>query len=130
MNIPADLKFTTSDEWIKLEGSIATLGISDYAQNQLSDIVYVEINVEPGDSVKKNTVCTILESVKAAADVSCPLTGTVAEINESLADNPELVNTDPYVGAWMIKVEVTDPSELDSLMTAAEYEKYIEERSH
>ena len=130
MNIPADLKFTTSDEWIKLDGSIATLGISDYAQNQLSDIVYVEINVEPGDAVKKNTVCTILEFVKAAADVSCPVTGTISEINESLADNPELVDTDPYGGAWMIKVEVSDPAELDSLMTAAEYEKYIEERSH
>lgn len=130
MSFPAELKFTTSDEWVKLEGATATLGISDYAQNQLSDIVYVEINVEPGDGIKKNSVCAILESVKAAADVSCPVSGSVSEINESLADNPELVNTDPYVGAWMIKVEVSDPSELDSLMSAAEYEKYIEERSH
>ncbi len=130
MTIPADLKFTTSDEWVKLEGTIATLGISDYAQNQLSDIVYVEINVEPGDAIKKNAVCTILESVKAAADVTCPMTGTVTEINEALADSPELVNTDPFGKAWMIKFEVSDPSELDGLMSPAEYEKYIEERNH
>ena len=130
MTIPADLKFTTSDEWVKLEGTIATLGISDYAQNQLSDIVYVEINVEPGDAIKKNAVCTILESVKAAADVTCPMTGTVTEINEALADSPELVSTDPFGKAWMIKFEVSDPSELDGLMSPAEYEKYIEERNH
>ena len=83
-----------------------------------------------GDAIKKNAVCTILESVKAAADVTCPMTGTVTEINEALADSPELVNTDPFGKAWMIKFEVSDPSELDGLMSPAEYEKYIEERNH
>lgn len=130
MNIPAGLKYTTADEWVKVDGKIATVGISDYAQDQLSDIVYVEVNVEPGDTVKKNAVCVILESVKAAADVTCPVAGKVVEINEALADTPELVNSDPYEGAWMIKVEMADEKDLDTLMSHEEYGKYLGERSH
>ncbi len=130
MNIPAGLKYTTADEWVKVDGKVATVGISDYAQDQLSDIVYVEINVEPGDTVKKNAVCVILESVKAAADVTCPVEGKVVEINEALSDSPELVNTDPYEGAWMYKVEMSNPADLDVLMNAEEYGKYLGEREH
>jgi glycine cleavage system H protein len=129
MKIPAGLKYSSSDEWIKLEGDVATIGITDYAQEQLSDIVFVEITVEAGDSVKKNTVCVTLESVKAAADVNLPVSGKVVAINETLAQSPELVNTDPFGGAWMVKIQLTNPAEMDNLMDAASYEKYCQERS-
>ncbi len=130
MKVPAGLKYSSSDEWIKLEGDVATIGITDYAQEQLSDIVFVEIAVEPGDSVKKNTVGVTLESVKAAADVNLPISGKVISINESLSQSPELVNTDPFEGAWMVKLQLTNPAEMDNLMDAASYEKYCQERSH
>ncbi|MHC1784572.1 MAG: glycine cleavage system protein GcvH [Anaerolineaceae bacterium] len=130
MKVPAGLKYSSSDEWIKLEGDVATIGISDYAQEQLSDIVFVEITVEPGDSVMKNSVGITLESVKAAADVNLPVTGKVVEINESLSQSPELVNTDPFGAAWMVKIQLTNPAEMDNLMDAAGYEKYCQERSH
>lgn len=130
MKVPADLKYSSSDEWIKLEGDVATLGITDYAQDQLSDIVFVEITVEPGDEVKKNTVCSTLESVKAAADVNLPVSGKVTEINESLSQSPELVNSDPFGAAWLLKLKLSNPAEMDNLMDAAGYEKYCQERSH
>jgi glycine cleavage system H protein len=129
MNIPAHLKFSTSDEWVNLEGKIATIGVTDFAQSQLSDIVYVEITVESGDAVAKNTAVATLESVKAAADVNSPVSGTVKEINETLSGSPELINSDPY-GAWLVKLEINDPNELTNLMDAAAYSKYCAERSH
>ncbi len=130
MNIPADLKYASSDEWVKVEGNVATIGVSDFAQDQLSDVVFVEISVSAGDSLKKNTPIATLESVKAAADVNSPVTGKVLEVNEDLAQDPEKVNSDPYGEAWMIKVELSNPAELDSLMDGAAYEKYCGERSH
>lgn len=130
MNIPSDLKYANTDEWVKVEGKVATIGITDFAQDQLSDIVFVEINVTVGDTVKKNDIGATLESVKAAADVNLPVSGKVKEINESLSDSPELVNSDPFGKAWMIKIELDNPGELDSLMDAAAYEKYCKERSH
>ncbi len=130
MNIPSDLKYTKTDEWVKVDGNIGTVGITDYAQNQLSDIVYVEITVAEGDSVKKETTCATLESVKAAADVTLPVSGTVTALNEALADTPEQVNSDPFGNAWMVKVELSNPGELNSLMDAAAYTAYCEERSH
>lgn len=130
MNVPSGLKFTNSDEWIKIEGKVAIIGISDYAQGQLSDVVFVEILVSVGEHVSKNSTCATLESVKAAADVSCPVVGKVVAINEDLPKTPELVNSDPYGKAWMIKVELENPADLEKLMDAAAYTKYCEERSH
>jgi len=129
MNIPSALKYTSSDEWVKLEGKTASIGVTDYAQNQLSDIVYVEIRVDVGDTIQKNSPGATLESVKAAADVNIPIAGKVIAINDGLSSTPEKVNSDPY-GAWMIKLELTDLGQLDSLMDATAYQKYCEERSH
>lgn len=130
MKIPSDLKYTSTDEWVKVEGDVATMGVSDFAQDQLSDVVFVEITLGVGDQAKKNTTCVTLESVKAAADVNCAVTGEVVEVNEDLPQSPELVNTDPYGAAWMLKIKLANPAELDSLMDAVAYEKYCQERSH
>jgi glycine cleavage system H protein len=126
MNIPNDLKYTQNDEWIRVQGKVGTVGITDFAQNQLSDIVFVEVVVSIGDSVKKGDTCATVESVKAAADVYMPVSGKVVEVNESLPAIPESVNSDPYGAAWMVKVELTDPGELDQLLDAAAYEKLIQ----
>jgi len=130
MNIPADLKYTTTDEWVRVEGNIATVGVTDYAQSQLSDIVFFEFHVEVGEQVKKGSAVATLESVKAAADVNAPVSGKVVERNEGLTEKFELVNSDPYGEAWMLKIELSNPQELDSLMDASAYQKYCEERSH
>jgi glycine cleavage system H protein len=130
MNIPSNLKYTKTDEWVKVDGNIATIGISDFAQDQLSDIVYVEIVVSEGDSVKKDTNCATVESVKAAADVNLPVSGTVTEVNENLPDTPESINSDPYGKAWMVKVELSNPAELETLMDAAAYEASTKQRGH
>jgi len=130
MNVPANLKFTTTDEWVRVDGNIATIGISDYAQSQLSDVVYVEILVAADDEIAKNSAIATLESVKAAADVNAPVSGKVIEINDALPQTPEVVNSDPFNAAWMIKVELSNPTELNNLMDAAAYTKYCEERSH
>lgn len=130
MNILPGLKYNNSDEWVKVEGKIATIGVSDYAQEQLSDIVFVEITTAPGETISKNDVIATLESVKAAADVLAPVSGKVVSINEDLSQTPEVVNSDPYTKAWIIKVELADPAELDKLMDAAAYEKNCAERSH
>ncbi len=130
MNIPTNLKYTKSDEWVKVDGAVATIGISDYAQEQLSDIVYVEIPVEVGEHLQKDTTIATLESVKAAADVNLPVTGTISEINEKLPQTPEVVNSDPFGNGWMLKLTLDNPKELNDLMDAAAYQKYCEERSH
>ena len=130
MNIPTNQKYTQNDEWIRVEGDAGFVGITDYAQDQLSDIVYVEILVSPGDVVSKGDSCATIESVKAAADVYMPVSGKVLEINEALSDAPEKVNSDPYGEAWMVKIELSDPSELDSLLDAAAYQANIESKSH
>ncbi|NLG73434.1 MAG: glycine cleavage system protein GcvH [Chloroflexi bacterium] len=128
MKIPTELKYTKNDEWIRVEGNIGTVGITDYAQDQLSDIVYVEIIVSEGDVVKQGDACATLESVKAAADVYMPVSGKIIAVNEELPDTPEVVNSDPYGKAWMVRVELSDPSELDKLFTAADYEALIQEK--
>ena len=104
MNLPANLKYTDNDEWLKVEGKTGTVGISDFAQEQLSDIVFVEILVSVGDEVKKGDSCATVESVKAAADVYMPAGGRIVAVNEDLAGNPELLNKDPYGAAWMVKL--------------------------
>ncbi len=130
MDIPENLKYTGNDEWVRVEGNIGTVGITDYAQQQLSDIVFVEIVITEGDQVQKGNTCATVESVKAAADVYLPVSGTVLEVNEALPLTPEAINTDPYGIAWMVKIELSDPSELNDLMDGDTYAKNIETREH
>lgn len=125
MNIPNNLKYTPNDEWIKVEGNTGMVGITDHAQEQLSDIVFVEIVVSVGDEANKGDACATIESVKAAADVYLPVGGKVIAINEALPDTPETVNKDPYGEAWMVKIEITDAGELNELLDAAAYEKHL-----
>ena len=124
MNIPTNLKYAESNEWAKVEGNLVTVGISDFAQDQLSDIVYAEIIVAEGDSVNKGDTIATIESVKAAADVYAPVSGTVVALNETLSNSPEILNSDPYAAAWIIKVEMTDATELDALMDAPAYKEH------
>ncbi len=128
MKTPENLKYAKSDEWIKAEGDEATIGITDFAQDQLSDIVYVELLVDEGETVSKGDGIATIESVKAAADVNAPASGTIVAINEKLADMPELLNSDPFEAGWMIKITLDDPSELDDLMSAEDYKAYNKER--
>ncbi|HEJ83487.1 MAG TPA: glycine cleavage system protein GcvH [Desulfobacteraceae bacterium] len=128
MKFPKDLKYTENDEWIQVEGNTGTIGITDFAQDQLSDIVYVEILVEEGDEISKGDSIATIESVKAAADVYAPASGTVTAINEDLGDTPEKVNSDPYGAAWMIKLELSDTGELDELMDTSAYEQHVAEQ--
>ncbi len=130
MNVPPDLKYTENDEWVRVEGDTGTIGITDYAQDQLSDVVYVEVLVEEGEELSKGDSCATVESVKAAADVYMPVSGTVTEVNDDLPDTPERVNSDPYGKAWMIKITLSNPSELDELMDAEAYSKFSEEREN
>jgi len=129
MNIPHDLRYTKNDEWVRLEGVTATAGITDYAQDQLSDIVFVELP-PIGQSLKQGDALGSVESVKAAAEVYMPIGGAIMDVNESLGETPELVNQDPYGKAWMVKFAAADASELDGLMDAAAYEAYCKEREH
>ncbi len=128
MNIPSNLKFTESNEWINLEGKTGTVGISDYAQDQLSDIVFAEVIVNEGDTIKKGDTIATVESVKAAADVYTPVSGKVLSVNEGLGGAPEVINSDPYGAAWIIKLELSDLTELEPLLDAAAYDKYIQEQ--
>ena len=127
MNIPKDLKYSEDDEWVRIDGDMGTVGITDYAQDSLSDIVYVELPGE-GDSFDSGETFGVVESVKAAADLLMPVSGEVVEINSALEDSPELVNSDPYGEAWIVKIKLSDAGELDDLMDAAAYEKFLAER--
>jgi glycine cleavage system H protein len=126
-NIPEDNKYTTSHEYVHFDEKegVATIGISDYAQKELGDVVFVELP-QPGSVVEAADEMGSIESVKAVSELFAPVNGEVVEINEVLAEKPELVNTDPYGDGWMIKVRLSDPTELDGLMNAEEYEEYIE----
>jgi len=128
MKTPVALKYTENDEWILVEGEIGTIGITDYAQDQLSDVVFVEILVDEGETVDQGDTIATVESVKAAADVYAPVSGEIMAINDDLADSPELINADPYGEAWMIKILLGDPSELEDLMDADTYTNL--ERDH
>lgn len=128
MKTPEGLKYTKTDEWVRVDGDEASIGITDFAQDQLSDIVYVELMVDEDDSVAKGDNVAMVESVKAAADVNFPISGTITAINEDLDDAPEALNSDPYGNGWMVKLKMDDPTELDALMNAEEYEAYNEER--
>ncbi len=127
MNIPGNLKYTESNEWVSLQGNTGTIGITDYAQDQLSDIVFAEVIVSEGDQVKKGETIATIESVKAAADVYSPISGKVVGVNESLGGGPEVINTDPYGAAWIVKIELGDPADLDALLDDAAYQKLIQQ---
>ena len=120
MNIPADLKYTKDHEWVKVEGNVALVGITAFAQGELGDIVYVEVETE-GETLDNEEVFGSVEAVKTVSDLFMPLSGEIKEFNTELEANPELVNSDPYVKGWMIKVEISDSSELDALLDAAAY---------
>ena len=128
MNTPEGIKYSKTDEWVKVNGNSAKIGISDFAQDQLSDIVYIEFNKEVGDSVEKGQVLATIESVKAAADVICPISCKVVEVHESLLDTPELLNDDPYEDGWLFSVELIKLSELDELFDSKEYDVFCESR--
>lgn len=128
MNYPQDLKYTENDEWIRADGDQAKIGISDFAQDQLSDVVYLEYTVEIGDTVSAGDAVGTVESVKAAADVYAPVSGEVTSLNEALLNSPELINSDPYGEAWMIEMTLRDESELGRLMSAEEYQAFNENR--
>jgi len=128
MNFPKDLKYAKTDEWVKVEGEIATIGISDYAQSQLGDIVYFEFAVEPDEEVKAGQAVGSVDSAKATAEVNFPVSGTVLEINENITDDVEALNQDPYGKGWLAKIKISDPAELAELMDAEAYEAYCESR--
>ncbi len=127
LNIPADLKYTQNDEWLRIEGDTATIGLSDYAQDQLNDIVYVELP-DVGASFDQGQAFGVVESVKAASDIFMPVGGTVIEINSALEDEPEIINSDPYGKGWLIKIRLQDAGQAGALMDSAAYEKYCESR--
>jgi glycine cleavage system H protein len=126
MNFPEDLKYTRDHEWARVKGNRVTVGITDFAQDQLGDVVYVELP-DVGDVVKKGEGFGVVESTKAVSDLFAPVSGKVVEVNDPLADAPETVNDDPYEEGWMIVVEVADPKDLADLLDAAAYKKFVEE---
>lgn len=126
MNFPSDLKYTKDHEWVRVEGNEAYIGITDFAQRELGDIVYIDINTL-GDEVSKDEVFGTVEAVKTVSDLFMPVTATVNEVNAALNDNPELVNSDPYGEGWMVKVSVADESELEGLLSADAYKALVGE---
>jgi glycine cleavage system H protein len=128
MAYPATYRYTKEHEWIEAAGKIGKVGITDYAQNTLGDIVFVDLP-KVGSSVEKGKVFGSVESVKAVSDLYSPVTGTVTEVNEELATAPEKINTDAH-GAWLLKVELADPKEVEGLLNAADYEKFVKEETH
>ena len=124
MKVPTDLKYTKDHEWVKMDGDIATVGITDFAQGELGDIVYVEVD-SLDESLEADTVFGTVEAVKTVSDLFLPLTGEIIEFNESLEEEPEKVNDDPYGEGWMIKIKVADTSDLETLLSADEYKEII-----
>lgn len=124
MNIPDNLKYTKDHEWIRLEGDCAVVGITEFAQSELGELVFVDLPAA-GKAVKPHATLCVVESTKAASDVYAPLTGTVKEVNSALTDNPTLVNTDPYQAGWMVKLEKLNQEELAALLSAAQYKEIL-----
>jgi glycine cleavage system H protein len=127
-NVPEDLHYSKDHEWVKVDGQEAIIGITDYAQNSLGDVVYVELP-KVTDEFSASEPFGSVESVKAVSEVFAPVAGSVVKINEALADEPETVNSDPYGSGWMIRVKMSNPNEVDSLLTAAEYEDFTKAES-
>ena len=124
MNIPSNLRYTKDHEWIRVEGNEAFVGITDYAQSELGEIVFVDITTQ-GETVGKDETFGSVEAVKTVSDLNMPVTGTVLEVNEAINDQPELVNNDPYGEGWMIKISIADAADLDDLLDAAGYQAFI-----
>jgi glycine cleavage system H protein len=124
MKVPAELKYTKDHEWVRVDGNVATIGVTDFAQSELGDIVFVEVETE-GETLSKEEVFGTIEAVKTVSDLFMPLSGEIAEFNKGLESNPELVNSDPYGDGWMIKVNISDSSELSGLMDAKAYSELI-----
>ena len=129
MEAPADLKYSKEHEWARVEADVVTVGITDFAQNQLGDVVYVELPKE-GAQVKLMAPFGVVESVKTASDLFSPVSGEVIEVNSALADQPELVNAAPYGEAWMIRVRMSNPADLDQLLSAGDYERLTADEGH
>lgn len=127
-NVPENLHYSKDHEWVRVDGDIAIIGITDYAQNSLGDVVYVELP-KAGEDFSANEPFGSVESVKAVSEMFTPVSGSVVEVNESLADEPEKVNSDPYGDGWMIRLRMSTPGEVDSLLTAAEYEDFTKAES-
>ena len=125
MNLPKELKYTKDHEWVKIDGKTATVGITDFAQGELGDVVYVEVETVD-EELDKDEVFGTVEAVKTVSDLFLPLSGKILEFNESLEDDPEKVNEDPYGEGWMIKFEISDESELDQLLDADAYQSHVE----
>jgi glycine cleavage system H protein len=129
MASPSDLKFTESHEWIRVDGDNATIGIADYAQSELGDITYLELP-DVGSTITAKEPLGVIESVKAATDIYAPASGEVTERNDAAIDKPELVNQSPYEDAWLIKIQLSDPAQLDSLMDSTAYDTFLENQAH
>ena len=129
MTAPRDLRYTKSHEWVRIDGDIATFGLSDYAQAELGDITYLELP-EIGSNVTQSEPFGVVESVKAASDIYAPLDGEVVEINSAAVDAPDVVNSSPYDNAWLVKVRVSDPAQLETLMDPDTYDTFAEESAH
>ena len=125
---PDNLKYSKSDEWVRVEGDQATIGITDYAQDQLGDIVYIELPWDASQSISQETKFGDIESVKATSELISPVSGAVVQANEALKDQPELINDNPYDQGWMLVVKMSNPAELNSLMSAEQYEAYLQGR--
>ena len=125
-SIPADLKYTKSHEWVRIDGDVATVGMTDYAQSELGDITYLELP-DPGTEVAATEPFGVVESVKAASDIYAPVAGEVIERNEDAVNGPDVLNASPYDQAWLIKVRLADAEALDALMSSADYEQYLQE---
>ncbi len=124
MNIPSELKYTKDHEWIKIDGDVATVGITDFAQSELGDIVYVEVETV-GEELEQEEVFGTVEAVKTVSDLFLPLTGEIIEFNETLESDPELVNSDPYGEGWMVKIKISEASQIDGLLSADGYKEII-----
>jgi glycine cleavage system H protein len=123
-NIPSDLKYAKSHEWVRVAGTVATVGITDHAQHELTDVVFVELP-DVGKKIKAGDACAVVESVKTASDVYSPVSGEVVEVNKVVVDNPALVNTEPYAGGWFYRVKLSDPGELNTLLGPEQYQAQI-----
>jgi len=126
-NIPEDLRYTEQHEWLRIDGKTAYVGVTDYAQHESGDIVYVEFTTGVSQKIDAHEKMCVVESSKAASDVYSPVSGKVVTINVELEDNPEIINEDPYGEGWMIEIEMSNPSEAQELMSAVEYKKFLEE---
>jgi len=124
MNVPANLRYTKDHEWLRIEGEFAFIGITDFAQGELGDIVFLEIETE-GETLDKEEVFGTVEAVKTVSDLFMPVTGEILEVNPALADSPDLINKDPYGEGWMIKIRISDSAELESLLSAEQYQELL-----